>query len=1112
MSQTLLTIKDIDPYRTNDEAADAWLGLGDLEDYTFERENPLIHRTENQIENPGLMEIELMISPEYLHYACKILLNIDLIPMQAVILEELWVRAFPMFIMSRGGSKSFLLAVYSLLRCILVPGTKVVICGAAFRQSKIIFEYMETVWNNAPILRDICNSRSGPRRDVDRCTMYINDSWAVAIPLGSGEKIRGLRAHIILADEFSSISPDIYETVISGFAAVSADPIDNVKKAAERKIKRESKKWTRTDEEIYAADRGNQAILSGTCGYDFEHFATYWKRYKAILNSRGNEDKLRDILGDDTMMDNFNWKDYSIIRIPYELIPEGFMDDKTIMRAKATMHSSIFTKEYGACLSGETKVITNIGCKNIKDVMEGDMVLTHRGRFRPVTEIFIRPYKDDIVNYSTYGYFGDINITPDHLCWKDNDWLEIENIEDNLDLAHLTELSGLKEITSTDYCTNFLMTFDEKYIYAKNSASKLNNKQISYIRKSYDTQKCLAKKFGVVQTTISCLQKNKNIRYKKIPIDIPLNYDTGLVFGYYLAEGSIGAKGRTCEFALDGHKEQSLLNYIEELKEALLQGFSLKTKIYHTSDNCVKVCVNSRLFAEMIKKICPGLAHTKNIDPDILFSNEEFLKGVIVGYFNGDGCIRQNRKFSSCLSVSSDLINQIHLALSYFGIFASYEYRKPGITKIRDKEYNCREGYILKLHGKNDERFKQIFYNMSSSINRKNGKHINSYANHTNLNIKYKHLIPYDGYVYNLEVEEDNSYSLLNNTVHNCFPKDSTGFFPRTLIESCVASDKHPVELGGQKIWFDAVIQGRSDCVYVYGVDPAVGPDNFSIVILEVHPEHTRIVYCWTTNMVDFRKRKSARTIKDHDYYGFCARKIRSLMTLFPTSSIAIDTQGGGIALEEALHDPDKMEARELPLWPVVDPEKEALTDDEGGLHILHMCQFANAKWTAEANHTMRKDMENKTLLFPRFDPVSLAIAADADGRKAKELGVTTIYDSLEDCVMELEELKDELSTIVLTNTGSGVTGRERWDTPETQIEGGKKGRLRKDRYSALVMASMISRSINRQRPPMTYDIVGGFAGQVGGGKAGPLYKGPDWFTKETQGGQIYGTSVNRNR
>ncbi len=66
--------------------------------------------------------------------------------------------------------------------------------------------------------------------------MRINGSRVTCLPLGDGQKIRGQRANDIISDEFASIPRDIFETVVAGFAAVSSDPIENVKKiAAKRK-------------------------------------------------------------------------------------------------------------------------------------------------------------------------------------------------------------------------------------------------------------------------------------------------------------------------------------------------------------------------------------------------------------------------------------------------------------------------------------------------------------------------------------------------------------------------------------------------------------------------------------------------------------------------------------------------------------------------------------------------------------------------------------------------------------------------------------------------------------------------------------------------------------
>ena len=273
---------------------DAWLGLGNISDIIISS-NPMIHRSEDDIERPDLHLVRLLRDPKYLGSTCKLLFNIELHPMQVCILQEFWIRAFPMYIASRGWGKSFLLALYCVLRCSFFPCTKIVVVGAAFRQSKIIFEYMETIWRNSPILRSIFSGNDdGPRRDVDRCTIRLGDSWTIAIPMGDGSKIRGLRAHIIIADEFASISPEIYETVVSGFAAVSASPIQNVKEEARKKAMQDAGLWN-AELDILEYKMGNQAIVSGTADYGFKHFAQYWKRYKNIIESQGDINKLQEI-------------------------------------------------------------------------------------------------------------------------------------------------------------------------------------------------------------------------------------------------------------------------------------------------------------------------------------------------------------------------------------------------------------------------------------------------------------------------------------------------------------------------------------------------------------------------------------------------------------------------------------------------------------------------------------------------------------------------------------------------------------------------------------------------------------------------------------------------
>lgn len=324
-----------------------------------------------------------------------------------------------------------------------------------------------------------------------------------------------------------------------------------------------------------------------------------------------------------------------------------------------------------------------------------------------------------------------------------------------------------------------------------------------------------------------------------------------------------------------------------------------------------------------------------------------------------------------------------------------------------------------------------------------------------------------------------------------CFTTDSQGFFKRSLLESCTTYPSAPVSLPSGDISFEAMLKGTSNKKYVFGVDPASEVDNFSIVVLEINEDHRRIVHCWTTNRQQHKDKLKSKLVDEDDFYSYCAKKIRQLMKVFPCSEIALDAQGGGIAVMEALHDKDKIPEGEVAIWPVIE-EKEKDTDDHSGLHILRLCQFARADWLAEANHGLRKDFEDKILLFPFFDSASIGLSIEDDKMSGRK------YDTLEDCVMEIEELKDELSMIVMTQTS---TGRERWDTPEIKVAAGKKSRLRKDRYSSLLMANMSARSISVEKKIAQESAIGGFARSSGSDKFNndKLYYGPNWFSEKIQ-------------
>ncbi len=334
------------------------------------------------------------------------------------------------------------------------------------------------------------------------------------------------------------------------------------------------------------------------------------------------------------------------------------------------------------------------------------------------------------------------------------------------------------------------------------------------------------------------------------------------------------------------------------------------------------------------------------------------------------------------------------------------------------------------------------------------------------------------------------------------FLLDSNGFFKASLLESCTTNSS--IDLPSGPVRFAAAIRGNPRKKHIFGIDPASEKDNFSIFILEDNLDHRRVVYGWTTTRQKHKEKLKTGTIKETDFYGYCARKIRDLMHIFPCSRIAMDSQGGGIAIMEALHDTDKVKPGEHFIWPIIIEDEYQDTDDKAGLHILEMVQFADSKYTYAANHGMRKDLEDKVLLFPYFDTIGLGLATEYD-----KMTRSHIADDLEDVVFEIQELKDELTTIVHTQTGA--VGRDHWDTPETKLPGNKKGRLRKDRYSALLMANMAARTMARADLPLNYKAVGGFAGKVEK-QTGNLYIAPDWFNQQMNAGGTYGRTVSRTK
>src|SRR5690606_26924341 len=88
-------------------------------------------------------------------------------------------------------------------------------------------------------------------------------------------------------------------------------------------------------------------------------------------------------------------------------------------------------------VNGKVKVFTVSGYKQIKDIKVGDFVLTHKGRFRAVTntlEHYTKRYKGEVVRirYSNKkGKSKTLEVTPDHKFLTQRGWVRADELTKN---------------------------------------------------------------------------------------------------------------------------------------------------------------------------------------------------------------------------------------------------------------------------------------------------------------------------------------------------------------------------------------------------------------------------------------------------------------------------------------------------------------------------------------------------------------------------------------------------------------------------------------------------------------------------------------------------------
>lgn len=255
------------------------------------------------------------------HRFVKDYLHIDLKLFQSILIVMMnWANVF-VFVGSRGIGKTFLSAIFCVVRCILYPGTKICISSGKRGQALLVFEkiLMELVPESRELAAEIDNKNTQINGTNARIA-FKNTSWIKVVT--AGESARGNRANLLLIDEFRLVNKDVIDTILR-------------KMLTAKRMPRYSKLTKKQREAEHSKERNKTIYLSSA------YFADHWSYTKCI----------------DTLKFMVLGKEQFVCGLPYQLsIKEGLLDSDDVAdeMSESDFNEIKLMMEYEALWYGNT--------------------------------------------------------------------------------------------------------------------------------------------------------------------------------------------------------------------------------------------------------------------------------------------------------------------------------------------------------------------------------------------------------------------------------------------------------------------------------------------------------------------------------------------------------------------------------------------------------------------------------------------------------------------------------------------------------------------------------------------------------------------------------------
>jgi uncharacterized protein (TIGR00375 family) len=418
------------------------------------------------------------------------------------------------------------------------------------------------------------------------------------------------------------------------------------------------------------------------------------------------------------------------------------------------------------CLLPDAVVHTkNDLVKMIKDVKEGDYVITHNNRWRKVQKIFKRPYNGKIYNIKPRNFSLGLTTTSEHpFCaiktHKNCHWSK------GICKPSHVNLNNCKHKYFRNYKPQWIMANQlergDVLIFPRFKNLSENHKEINLkeiIRRPNVKTQIRGELIAPIGNRITAIKQ-------KIIID--KNFCK--LAGYYLAEGYIN--GRDLIGFAFGQKENKYVKEVISLMEKVF-GFDKKPRLRIERSGGVEVLFYSKILCETFRQLFYSSdkiqnASTKALPYWMLGLPSNLQVEIFRCWWRGDAGYTASRL----------LMNQMKIILLRLGIVPSIyldtreNYNSRSKHFIGDREIKARYG----LYSLNRLSFYEDRFNLLREPEFKQVAKYNKGKKYGWIDDNYIYLPIYDieikdyrGEVYNLEIEEDNSYTCEFATVHNCW-------------------------------------------------------------------------------------------------------------------------------------------------------------------------------------------------------------------------------------------------------------------------------------------------------------------------------------------------------